>query len=98
MFGAVAELRAVAAFLAMYSDIPFWLSLVLMLGGLAVLAWSSDVFADGAAAVAKALGISPSSSAWKHPKWPGAIQRKEAWIWIVTFVGYTLLMFYQETH
>ena len=28
----------------------------------------------------------------------GAIQRKEAWIWIVTFVGYTLLMFYQETH
>ena len=43
----------------MYSDIPFWLSLVLMLGGLAVLAWSSDVFVDGAAAVAKALGISP---------------------------------------
>ena len=36
----------------MYSDIPFWLSLVLMLGGLAVLAWSSDVFVDGAAAVA----------------------------------------------
>ena len=35
---------------------------------------------------------------WKHPKWPGAIQRKEACIWIVTFVGYTLLMFYQETH
>ena len=34
---------------------------------------------------------------WKHPKWPGAIQRKEAWIWIMTFVGYTLLMFYQET-
>ena len=39
-------------FLTMYSDIPFWLSLVLMLGGLAVLAWSSDVFVDGAAAVA----------------------------------------------
>ena len=35
---------------------------------------------------------------WKHPKWPGAIQRKEAWIWIVTFIAYTLLMFYQETH
>ena len=35
---------------------------------------------------------------WKHPKWPGAIQRKEAWLWIVTFVAYTLLMFYQETH
>ena len=35
---------------------------------------------------------------WKHPKWPGAIQRKKAWIWIVTFVAYTLLMFYQETN
>ena len=33
----------------MYSDIPFWLSMVLLLGGLAVLAWSSDVFVDGAA-------------------------------------------------
>ena len=35
---------------------------------------------------------------WKHPKWPGAIQRKEALAWLVVFVGYTLLMFYQETH
>ena len=43
----------------MHPDIPFWLSLVLMLGGLAVLAWSSDVFVDGAAAVAKAIGVSP---------------------------------------
>ena len=43
----------------MYTDIPFWLSLVFMLGGLALLAWSSDVFVDGAAALAKALGISP---------------------------------------
>ena len=43
----------------MYADIPFWLSLIFMLGGLAVLAWSSDVFVDGAAALAKALGISP---------------------------------------
>ena len=43
----------------MYVDIPFWLSLVFMLGGLAVLAWSSDVFVDGSAAVAKALGVSP---------------------------------------
>lgn len=43
----------------MYTDIPFWLSLVFMLGGLAVLAWSSDCFVDGAAALAKALGISP---------------------------------------
>ena len=43
----------------MYTDIPFWISLVFMLGGLAALAWSSDFFVDGAAAVAKALGISP---------------------------------------
>ena len=43
----------------MYTDIPFWLSLVFMVGGLAALAWSSDVFVDGAAAVAKLLGISP---------------------------------------
>ena len=43
----------------MYTDIPFWLSIVFMLGGLAALAWSSDVFVDGAAAVAKRLGISP---------------------------------------
>ena len=43
----------------MYTDIPFWLSLVFMLGGLAALAWSSDVFVDGAAIIAKALGISP---------------------------------------
>jgi len=43
----------------MYTDIPFWLSLVMMLGGLVALAWSSDVFVDGAAVLAKALGISP---------------------------------------
>lgn len=43
----------------MYTDIPFWLSLVFMLGGLAALAWSSDVFVDGSASLAKALGISP---------------------------------------
>ena len=43
----------------MYTDIPFWLSIVFMLGGLAALAWSSDFFVDGAAALAKALGISP---------------------------------------
>ena len=35
---------------------------------------------------------------WKHPKWPGAVQWKEATAWIVTFVAYTILMFYQETH
>jgi len=43
----------------MYADIPFWLSVVFMLGGLAALAWSSDYFVDGAAVLAKALGISP---------------------------------------
>ncbi len=43
----------------MYLDIPFWLSLVFMFGGLAVLTWSSDVFVDGAAQLAKAIGISP---------------------------------------
>ena len=43
----------------MYTDIPFWLSAVFMFGGLAALAWSSDFFVDGAAAVAKLLGISP---------------------------------------
>ena len=35
---------------------------------------------------------------WKHPKWPGAIQWKEATAWLVIFAGYTALMFYQETH
>ena len=43
----------------MYSDIPFWLSLVYMLGGFFLLAWSSDRFIDSAAVVARALGISP---------------------------------------
>ena len=43
----------------MYNDIPFWLSIVFLFGGLAALAWSSDLFVDGAAAVAKLLGISP---------------------------------------
>ena len=43
----------------MYNDIPFWLSVVFLFGGLAALAWSSDLFVDGAAAVAKLLGISP---------------------------------------
>ena len=43
----------------MYADIPLWLSIVFMLGGLVALAWSSDVFVDGSAAVAKILGVSP---------------------------------------
>lgn len=43
----------------MYGDISLWLSLVFVLGGLTLLAWSSDLFVDGAAALAKSLGISP---------------------------------------
>ncbi len=43
----------------MYTDVPFWLSIVMVVGGLAALAWSSDAFVDGAAKVAKALRISP---------------------------------------
>ena len=43
----------------MYADISLWLSLVFMVGGLAALAWSSDTFVDGAAALAKVLGLSP---------------------------------------
>ena len=43
----------------MYTDIPTWLSLAFLAGGLAALAWSSDIFIDGAASVAKSLGISP---------------------------------------
>ena len=43
----------------MYPDIPFWLSIVFVLGGFAVLAWSSDAFVDGASALAKAFGVSP---------------------------------------
>ncbi|MBO7722026.1 MAG: calcium/sodium antiporter [Kiritimatiellae bacterium] len=42
----------------MYADVPFWLSLVFMIGGLGALAWSSDLFVVGAAEIAKALGIS----------------------------------------
>lgn len=40
-------------------DIPLWLSIIFLAGGLAALAWSSDVFVDGAAALARSLGISP---------------------------------------
>jgi len=43
----------------MYAEVPFWLSLVMVVGGFAALAWSSDAFVDGAARVARALGISP---------------------------------------
>ena len=42
-----------------YADIPLGLSLLFIVGGLAALTWSSDVFVNGAAALAKMLGISP---------------------------------------
>ena len=34
---------------------------------------------------------------WKHPKWPGAIQRKEALAWLLSFAAYTAFMIWQET-
>ena len=43
----------------MYPDLPLWLSIVFVLVGFAVLAWSADTFVDGASAVAKAFGVSP---------------------------------------
>ena len=43
----------------MYSDIPLYLALLFMFGGLAALAWSSDIFVDGAAVLAHIAGISP---------------------------------------
>lgn len=42
-----------------YADIPLWLSVAFMAGGLFALAKSSDAFVDGAAALARRLGISP---------------------------------------
>ena len=43
----------------MYPDIPLWLSILCVVGGFAVLAWSANAFVDGASAVAKAFGVSP---------------------------------------
>ncbi|MBQ5530736.1 MAG: calcium/sodium antiporter [Kiritimatiellae bacterium] len=42
----------------MYGEIPLWVSIAFVAGGLAALAWSSDLFVDGAAAMARSLGIS----------------------------------------
>lgn len=47
---------------------------------------------------ALSLSITFFGMNWRHPRWPGAIQRKEAWTWIAVFLAYTLLMFLQETH
>ena len=42
----------------MYADIPVSLAVVLVVSGLALLAWSSDRFVAGSAALAKNLGVS----------------------------------------
>lgn len=42
----------------MYTDIPIWLSSLFIIGGLVALAWSSDRFVVGAAALSRRLGIS----------------------------------------
>ena len=43
----------------MYTDISVWMAALFILGGLAALAWSSDRFVVGAAALARNLGVSP---------------------------------------
>ena len=43
----------------MYPEISLLLSLTFIFGGLFALAWSSDAFVDGAAALARRVGISP---------------------------------------
>jgi len=40
-------------------NIPGWLSLLFMVGGLVLLSWSADRFVDASAKVARALGVSP---------------------------------------
>lgn len=42
-----------------YSELPLWVSLLFMFGGLAALAWSSDRFVAGAASLARSFGVSP---------------------------------------
>ena len=43
----------------MYTDIPLWLSILFLVGGLYMVAKSAAVFIDSAAAVASALGVNP---------------------------------------
>ena len=43
----------------MYPDIPVPLAAFLVVAGLVLLAWSANIFVDGAAALARALGINP---------------------------------------
>ena len=43
----------------MNADIPFWLSILFIVGGLALLAYSSNAFIDASASIARRFGISP---------------------------------------
>ena len=43
----------------MYNDIPLWLSIIFLVGGLYLVAKSADLFVDSASTVATALGINP---------------------------------------
>ena len=43
----------------MYPDISLWLSIVFMVSGLVLLAWSSDLFVGASATLARILGLSP---------------------------------------
>ena len=43
----------------MYPDISLWLSVAFMVGGFALLAWSSDLFVGASATLARILGLSP---------------------------------------
>ncbi len=43
----------------MYNDIPLWLSLLFIVGGLVALTWSSGIFVEGSAGIARRWGISP---------------------------------------
>ncbi len=43
----------------MYTDIPLWLSIIFLVGGLYLVAKSADVFIDSAGTVATALGVNP---------------------------------------
>lgn len=47
--------------------------------------------------IALSLSIMFFGMNWKHPSWPGAIQRKEALTWLLVFAVYTAFMIYQET-
>ena len=43
----------------MNADIPFWLSIFFIAGGLALLSYSSNIFIDASASIARRFGISP---------------------------------------